>query len=82
MPVAVTHQGSPLACEGCVASACAAFTEACGAESDCLDYISCLATCTTSECPNDCAAAHSLGQSAAEAVDVCLGGACETECGF
>jgi hypothetical protein len=82
VPVDVGRDGSPSACKGCVASSCATFTAVCGPESDCQDYIACLATCGTNACPNDCAAAHSVGQSDALALDVCLGGTCQTECGF
>ncbi len=73
---------SAASCDACVASSCAPFVAACDNGSDCDAYVACLTTCEAPECETDCGAAHPTGQSAAQGLDVCLGGACQAACGF
>jgi hypothetical protein len=77
-----TLVGSTAACDACVASSCASFAGDCALGSECLASIACLAACDASDCANTCKATLAAGQTAAEALDVCVGGACETECSF
>jgi hypothetical protein len=77
-------QGSGMAtCEACAEGSCASFAAACGAGSACEEYVACLAAASPTESGDAvCASEHAGGQPLAEALDVCLGGTCEAECGF
>ncbi len=75
-------ESTTAACDACVARSCGEFAMACGSGSDCQGYVVCLATCGGSTCTDHCGAAKGAGQSAAEALDVCLGGDCAEACGF
>lgn len=75
-------RSSTATCDACIAGACASFSVACGAGSDCLAYLTCLATCGDAACASSCAAAHATGETAADALDVCLGSECLADCDY
>jgi hypothetical protein len=75
-------RSSTAACEACVAQSCGGFSSACGEATPCQGYLACLATCRESGCVVVCEALHAAGESAADALDVCLGANCESACGF
>jgi hypothetical protein len=77
------HGGSRDACDACAARSCASFVAACAAATACEAYVACLPSAPPGTSAGAvCADEHPGGQASAEALDVCLGGACETECGF
>ncbi len=69
-------------CSACVTASCREFEAACGEGSDCQDYLACLAACAGAGCLESCGTAHATGQGAADELDVCLGGNCQSECAF
>lgn len=79
---ATSARSSTAACEACVAGSCGTFADACSEASDCQSYLACLATCSAPGCVTDCEAVHQTGESAADALDVCLGANCQIECAF
>lgn len=75
--------GSRDACDACAARSCASFVSSCAAGTACEAYVACRSSAPPGASGDAvCASAHPGGQGSAEALDVCLGGACETECGF
>ncbi len=75
-------RSSTVACEACVAQACGRFVNACGEASDCQSYLACLTACSEPGCVTECKVVHQAGESAADALDVCLGANCQGDCGF
>jgi len=76
------RRGTPQACDACVSSSCATLATACAPGSDCQALLTCRATCATAACDRACEADHAAGLGAAEALDVCLGASCGSECAF
>ena len=80
---ASTEDGaSPVTCDSCIASNCAAQKSTCATGSECDKYTQCLGACQDAACIAKCGTDHAQGQTDATALGTCTTSACATPCGL